>query len=447
MKIRIPVSFHLMRKFVFASLIAMLFLLAASLQILAATYSVSQNTNPVTSLNASRNLEEATPTPFGPASPIYIPVLIKQGSPTPPPTTPPPVEDPETVLFCSSPGLNIPDDDASGVSDTIQIDDPRLILDLNVSLDIEHTWVGDLSVSLTHQETGVASTLIHRPGIPQYAESCGGNDIRAILDDDLSLPVEDQCSSSYPAISGIFLPNEPVKIFNQESISGSWTLNVADHYRADTGKLNKWCLEANIAAAIPEPDPGPEIGSLPAQASIGPIYGQSQLLPLDCETRSAVDWAGYFGKRINELNFFNSLPASDNPDEGFVGDVNGTWGQIPPYDYGVHAEPIAEKLQEYGLEAYAHRPLSWEMLRYEIASGRPVIVWIVGSVNNGIPEYYTSSDGHLTVVARHEHTVVVTGYDQNNVYYLNGGGIYSRTIEEFLSSWSAMRNMAVTARP
>jgi uncharacterized protein YvpB len=87
------------------------------------------------------------------------------------------------------------------------------------------------------------------------------------------------------------------------------------------------------------------------------------------------------------------------------------------------------------------------MLRYEIASGRPVIVWIVGSVNNGIPEYYTSSDGHLTVVARHEHTVVVTGYDQNNVYYLNGGGIYSRTIEEFLSSWSAMRNMAVTARP
>jgi uncharacterized protein YvpB len=168
---------------------------------------------------------------------------------------------------------------------------------------------------------------------------------------------------------------------------------------------------------------------------------------LDCETRSAVDWAGYFGRYIKELKFFNSLPASDNPDEGFVGNVNGTWGQIPPDDYGVHAEPIAKKLREHGLEAYAHRPLSWEALRYEVASGRPVIVWIVGSVYNGIPEYYSSSDGHLSIVARHEHTVVVTGYDRNNVYFLNGGGIYSRSIEEFLSSWSVMRNMAVTASP
>jgi uncharacterized protein YvpB len=307
--------------------------------------------------------------------------------------------------------------------------------------------VGDLSVSLTHQETGGASTLIHRPGLPENAESCGENDILTILDDDLSLPVENQCSNSYPAISGIFIPNEPLNIFNQETISGNWALNVADHYHADTGKLNKWCIEAEVADTITDPETDPDIGPLPAQASVGPIYGEGQLLPLDCESRSAVDWAGFFGAYIDELSFFTSLQSSDNPDKGFVGDVNGLWGQIPPDDYGVHAEPIAARLRSHGLDAYAHRPLSWEELRYEIASGRPVMVWIIGSVYNGIPEYYTSSDGHLSVVARHEHTVVVTGYDQANVYFLNGSGIYARSVEQFLSSWSVLRNMAVTASP
>jgi uncharacterized protein YvpB len=113
----------------------------------------------------------------------------------------------------------------------------------------------------------------------------------------------------------------------------------------------------------------------------------------------------------------------------------------------VHAEPVAALLRDYGLPAEAHRPLSWDDLRSEIAAGRPVIVWIVGSVGNGAPEYYTSSDEHLTVVARYEHTVVVTGYSPDAVYFLNGANIQTRTVRQFLDSWSVMRNMAITAQP
>jgi uncharacterized protein YvpB len=196
-----------------------------------------------------------------------------------------------------------------------------------------------------------------------------------------------------------------------------------------------------------EPTPPPTVPPVPSQASISGVTGQVQALPLDCESRSAVDWANFFGVGISELKFFDNLPESDNPDEGFVGDVYGAWGQIPPAPYGVHAEPVAELLREYGLNAYAHRPLSWEGLKAEIAEGRPVFVWVVGNAVHGVPTYYRSSDDALTVVARYEHTVIVTGYSSNSVTYLNGSTLYTVDRNQFLESWSVLRNMAITARP
>jgi len=71
------------------------------------------------------------------------------------------------------------------------------------------------------------------------------------------------------------------------------------------------------------------------------IIGHGQSLPLSCESRSAADWASYFGVAIDELEFLGRLPISDNPEIGFVGDVNGNWGKIPPDSYGVHAGPVA----------------------------------------------------------------------------------------------------------
>ena len=47
--------------------------------------------------------------------------------------------------------LPIPDNDPIGVEDCITVDDPRTINRLTVALDISHTWVGDLVVTLTHE--------------------------------------------------------------------------------------------------------------------------------------------------------------------------------------------------------------------------------------------------------------------------------------------------------
>jgi len=375
---------------------------------------------------------------------LYLPVILFNIQPTPPPFV-----QPIKALFCdsfSSP-KGIPDNNASGVSDSIVISDPRQIVDIDVLLDINHTWVGDLNVDLTHVESDATVVLVHRPGRPATNLGCSNDHIKAILDDEISSAVENKCASSPAAISGIYIPNQPLSRFDSASISGRWTLKVSDLSPSATGSLNAWCLVSMISENPEPPKPTPPPPNLPSSAVISGVTGRNQSLPLDCESRSAVDWAKYFGHSIDELNFLHLLPHSDNPDKGFVGSVYGAWGQIPPNAYGIHAEPIAELLRDFGLEAYAHRPLSWDGLRAEIAANRPVIVWIIGSVYNGIPVYYTPSDGLHTIVARYEHTVIVTGYTSSSVYFLNGDTIYTRTVNQFLDSWSALGNMAVTARP
>ena len=93
--------------------------------------------------------------------------------------------------------------------------------------------------------------------------------------------------------------------------------------------------------------------SLPASASISGIFGSPQLYTLDCEAQAAVDWARFFGVSISELEFIDRMPDSDDPTQGFVGNINGAMGRLPPDDYGVHAGPVAELLRDYGLNAHA----------------------------------------------------------------------------------------------
>ena len=182
-------------------------------------------------------------------------------------------------------------------------------------------------------------------------------------------------------------------------------------------------------------------------ARIEGIKGYSQTLPLSCEASAATDWAAFFGVQIDELDFQRRLPLSDDPEKGFVGNVEGSWGQIPPAPYGVHAAPVALLLRSFGLPAKAVVPLSWDALEAEINAGHPVIVWVVGHVVRGTPEPYISSEGHRITVARYEHTVMVIGYTETTVTIMDGSRVYSRSKNYFLDSWGVLGNMAIVWRP
>jgi hypothetical protein len=59
----------------------------------------------------------------------------------------------------------------------------------------------------------------------------------------------------------------------------------------------------------------------------------------------------------------------------------------------------------------------------------------------GVP--YTASDGETLIVARYEHTVIITGYGPDSVTVIDNNLNYRVPLEQFLSSWGVLGNMVV----
>ena len=59
-------------------------------------------------------------------------------------------------------------------------------------------------------------------------------------------------------------------------------------------------------------------------------------------------------------------------------------------------------------------------------------------------QIYVAADGRETVVAAFEHTVIVIGYTADTVTIVDGAQVYTRPLADFLDSWGALRNMAIT---
>lgn len=192
-------------------------------------------------------------------------------------------------------------------------------------------------------------------------------------------------------------------------------------------------------ATATEPPPP----ALPEEHFIRKISGHPQYFSLSCEAAVATDWAAYFGVTISEYNFQFELPRSDNPEKGFVGDVNAPWGQVPPYGYGVHAPPVAALLNRYGLPARAVKGWSVEEMKAELANDQPVIAWVIGNVVGGVPYEYTDKEGNTVIVAAYEHVVLVTGYSKTHLRYISNGAFYDVPIEVFENSWKVLGNMAI----
>lgn len=116
-----------------------------------------------------------------------------------------------------------------------------------VDLRISHSWVGDLSATLT-SPSGAKITLMTNP----QGGFCSGDNIEVFFDDDSSNPysaLNDMCNSTPPAIFGDFQPFEPLSAFIGEPAEGVWTLSVSDASNFNGGALNNWGLE--ICTAIP----------------------------------------------------------------------------------------------------------------------------------------------------------------------------------------------------
>jgi len=108
------------------------------------------------------------------------------------------------------------------------------IADLNVVLNIEHSFLSDLQISLTSPE-GTTVVLV--------SSSCNDSrNINAVFDDEA---LEFVCAEN-PAIGGTVAPLGALSSFDGESILGEWILEIKDNAPSDGGRLNSWAMEVCV---------------------------------------------------------------------------------------------------------------------------------------------------------------------------------------------------------
>ncbi|MDT0556991.1 proprotein convertase P-domain-containing protein, partial [Patiriisocius hiemis] len=120
---------------------------------------------------------------------------------------------------------------------TINVADDVTLDDVNVAINISHTWVSDLSIELESPAGTVVTLYSQANNI-----SCSTDNIDATWDDDATVLADDSCNGSAPAISGLVLPTSALSAFNGESSLGDWTLTVTDGVGGDNGTLDGWDL-------------------------------------------------------------------------------------------------------------------------------------------------------------------------------------------------------------
>ncbi|MGB0717465.1 MAG: proprotein convertase P-domain-containing protein, partial [Phycisphaerae bacterium] len=160
----------------------------------------------------------------------------------------------QSVTVNETPGTAIPDDDASGLTRVLNVTESFQIADVRLGIQVTHTWVGDLCITLEH--AGTTITVIQRLGDP--ALGCDADGCCACDVDNLVATFDDAASTSIDAIpcvdgetSGTFIPRELLAAFDGLDSAGDWTLTVSDNAAADTGSLASWGLTIDGVGADP----------------------------------------------------------------------------------------------------------------------------------------------------------------------------------------------------
>ncbi len=149
----------------------------------------------------------------------------------------------DTLTFCNMPNaaLDATTTQMAPLLDPISVPDDFFVTDVNVTVDISHPWIGDLTTLLVSPDSSAGSVLVNGP--------CGeAVDIDARFDDE---GIEAVCGDA-PALSGDILPLTELSDLIGISSMGDWTFAGWDNFASsDDGTLNEWCLELTLSADDP----------------------------------------------------------------------------------------------------------------------------------------------------------------------------------------------------
>ncbi|MBP7147246.1 MAG: M28 family peptidase [Acidobacteria bacterium] len=134
--------------------------------------------------------------------------------------------------------VTIPDNNPTGARSAITVSDNKTVLDVNVEVNITHTYDGDLELYLL-APNGTRIMLSNNRG------SSGDNFRGTVFDDEAATPI----SSGSAPFSGPYRPDAPLSAADGVNAAGTWTLEVIDGGPSDVGTIDGWTLTLLFPAA------------------------------------------------------------------------------------------------------------------------------------------------------------------------------------------------------
>lgn len=152
---------------------------------------------------------------------------------------------------------DIPDDDPIGVTVTQNITNNVTLTDVNVRVQIDHTWVGDLRIALK-SPAGTEVVLLERPGLGVGSPNgCPDDNMEVTFDDSATLDTHIHCPGTTPWLMEEAMPVGSLASLNGESSAGTWRLTVSDNAGGDLGQLVNWELILQPPVGEPPMDAEP----------------------------------------------------------------------------------------------------------------------------------------------------------------------------------------------
>ncbi|MBT8257977.1 MAG: proprotein convertase P-domain-containing protein [Bacteroidia bacterium] len=136
-------------------------------------------------------------------------------------------------------------DAGSFTNSVVTYTDDFVINDVNVTIDLVHTWNADLEIRLIGPGGSPAIYLCQDVG------SSSDNMTNTVFDDEASTPI----SSGTGPFTGSFIPQESLSAFDGLQSIGDWTLEILDDANFDGGTFLGWTLQlcSNTNLSVDDP--------------------------------------------------------------------------------------------------------------------------------------------------------------------------------------------------
>lgn len=120
---------------------------------------------------------------------------------------------------------------AGTVTSVLTVDESIVVEDVNVRINLTHTWASDLDISLIAPD-GTEVELTSDNG------SSGDNYTDTVFDQEASMPI----TSGTAPFTGTFIPEGDLSSLNGITSQGDWTLSITDDAGGDGGELIDWSV-------------------------------------------------------------------------------------------------------------------------------------------------------------------------------------------------------------